>query len=67
MAVQRITSPDCASYGYQARAYIGEGRRLTRFFADDAHGGAERARKLAEAADKQLQRQAKKIKRQAGA
>lgn len=40
MSVVRIYSERCGSYGYQARAHVGNGRpRLTRFFADAQHGG----------------------------
>lgn len=40
MSIQRIESKASHTRGWQARAYVpGQRRRLTRFFADDSHGG----------------------------
>lgn len=63
MSIQRIESKASRTRGWQARAYVsGPRRRLTRFFADDSHGGPERAYWLASAAERGLQRRALKLK-----
>ena len=63
MSIQRIVGTSCGSYGWQARAHVAPGRRLTRFFADDVHGGKRAALELARRAEAQLKRQAKRLKR----
>lgn len=63
MSVQRIDNHDRFTHGWQARAYIAPNRRLTRFFADDANGGTRKARKAADAAEVELKRRAKRIKK----
>lgn len=63
MSVQRIDNHDNFTHGWQARAYIAPNRRLTRFFADDANGGTRRARKAADAAEVELKRRAKRLKK----
>lgn len=63
MSVQRIDNHDRFTHGWQARAYIAPNRRLTRFFADDANGGIRMARKAADAAEVELKRRAKRIKK----
>lgn len=61
MSVQRILDARCGSYGWQARAHVAPGRRLTRFFADDQHGGKRAAYELAQRAEANLKRQAKRL------
>lgn len=64
MSIQRIHSPRCGSYGWQARAYVpGERRRLTAFFADSEHGGTLAAHAKAWRRHAQLQREAKRLAR----
>ena len=63
MTVQRIDNPVGHTHGWQARAHVSGSKRLTRFFADDRHGGQLRAQILAKQADEKLQRQAAKLKR----
>lgn len=63
MSVKRIDNHDRFTHGWQARAYIAPNRRLTRFFADDANGGTRKARKAADAAEVELKRRAKRIKK----
>jgi len=61
MSVQRIEE----SAGYQARQHVGQGKRLTRFFADVKYGGKRKAHALAKLADIDLQRQARRLRRRA--
>lgn len=62
MALQRIVDSRCGSYGWQARAHVAPGWRLTRFFADDQHGGKRAAYEAAQRAEQQLKRRAKRLK-----
>lgn len=66
MSTQRIVHPRSGTYGWQARAYIAPGERLTRFFADDAHGGIFAALKAAVRAEGKLKREARRIRRERG-
>lgn len=63
MSVQRIDSPHTNTHGWQARWPLPgsrtDKRRLTRFFADDKHGGQYDALVLAQKAEKRLRRAAK--------
>lgn len=63
MSIQRIVDTRCGSYGWQARAHVAPGRRLTRFFADDQHGGKRAAYEAAQRAEVQLKRQAKRLRK----
>jgi hypothetical protein len=62
MSVQRIDNPSNHTHGWQARAHVAPGWRLTRFFADDANGGTRSALSAAEQAEISLKRKAKRIK-----
>ncbi len=56
MSIQRIDHDGCSSHGYQVRVHVMKGHpRLTRFFADDAHGGQRRAHRLAKQTEPELQ------------
>ena len=56
MSIQRIESKPSHTRGWQARVYVpGQRRRLTRFFADDSHGGFLGAYDAAAAALDRLQ------------
>ena len=63
MSVQRIDSPHTNTHGWQARWPLPGTRkvkrRLTRFFADDKHGGTYHAWEMAQRAEKRRQRAAK--------
>ena len=63
MSVQRILNTRCGSYGWQARAHVAPGWRLTRFFADDQHGGKRAAYEAAQLAELELKRQAKRLQK----
>ena len=60
MGIQRIDAP--GTRGDQARAHVLPGWRLTRFFADDSHGGRDGAYRLAERAETALKKRARKLK-----
>lgn len=62
MTVQRIKAPDGRrTVGFQARAYLTDDKRVTRYFSVGTFGGVAAARAAAEAADAGLQRQAKRL------
>lgn len=46
MSIVRCDSARCNSKGWQARAWLGEGRYLSRYFADRSHGGSDLAYKV---------------------
>lgn len=56
MTIQRIDHPASSTHGWQARVYIGERKRLTRFVADDVAGGYWPALARAEREMKRLER-----------
>lgn len=60
MSVQRIDSRN--THGWQARAHVAPGVRLTKFFADGAHGGKRRARQLAKLHEAALYELARTLK-----
>lgn len=62
MAVTRICHPATHTVGWQARAHVAPGQRLTRFFADESHGGMARAYDLAVKAELALKRKAKRVR-----
>ena len=63
MSVVRIESSKCGSYGWQARAHVLKGLpRLTRFLADDAHGGKLAALRKARWHEARLQAQARRLR-----
>jgi hypothetical protein len=62
MSIQRIDIPKKRTHGWQARAYISPGERLTAFSSDKAHGGKRKARLHAERAEVFLKRQAKRLR-----
>ena len=64
MSVVRIDNPAGHTHGWQARAHLVAGQRLTKFFADDSHGGVIAAMKAAHTAEVQLQRKAKRLRAQ---
>lgn len=51
--------------GYQARAYVAPGRKLTKFVSDRANGGMGPAWQAAEQVEKKLKAKAKRIRRKA--
>lgn len=63
MAIQRIESRRAKSRGWQARAHVAPGERLTRFFADQLHGGIDAAYAYAMNAEAHLQRQVRRMRR----
>lgn len=59
MSIQRIEHEGCRSYGYQVRVHVVKGHpRLTRYFADGAHGGPLKAHSLAKIEELRLKVQA---------
>lgn len=66
MSIQRIDNPFNNTRGWQARAHVAPGQRITRFFADKAHGGPVAAQRAAEVAEASLKRQVKRARRAAG-
>jgi hypothetical protein len=66
MSIQRIDIPAKRTHGWQARAHIAPGERLTRLISDKEHGGKRAARHVADQVEAQLKRQAKRIRRARG-
>ena len=65
MAVQRISHPASHARGYQARwpdPTRARGARWTKFFADDAHGSAEHAYRLAQAEERDMRDRAARLR-----
>lgn len=64
MPIQRIDHPGCRSYGFQVRVQQpGFPRKpWTRFFADEAHGGAEHAYRLAQAEERDMRAMAARLR-----
>lgn len=62
MSIQRIDIPHKRTHGWQARAYVAPGERLTSFSADKACGGRRKARAHAEDAEQVLKREAKRLR-----
>jgi len=61
MPVQPIRDPSGRIKGWQARAYVPKSKSrsyLSRYFANDKHGGSRTARALAKDAEPNLQRAA---------
>jgi hypothetical protein len=65
MSVQRIVIPSRRTKGWQARAYTQWPRYVSRFFSDKAHGGSRKAKAAAMQAQAELERQARKARRNA--
>jgi hypothetical protein len=63
MSVQRIDIDRKHTHGWQARAYIEPGRRLTKLCSDGANGGRRKARAAAKLAEAALKRKARGMKR----
>lgn len=61
MSIQRIQSTGCRTAGWQARAHVAPGERLTRLCSDNDHGGIDGAYGAALIAERKLQRQARVI------
>jgi hypothetical protein len=66
MAITRINHSESNTVGWQARAHVAPGHRLTRFFADQSHGGMAKAYDLAVAAERQLKRRARALSNAVG-
>ena len=64
MSVQRIDIEHKHTHGWQARAYLAPGERLTAFFSDGANGDAQQALRRAQHAEAVLMREARRLKRQ---
>lgn len=62
--VIRVDNPAAHTHGWQARVHVKDNRYVSRFFADQAHGGNRRARRLAREALPDLERKAARRKRQ---
>lgn len=54
MSIQRIDIPKSHTHGHQARAYLYDDRYLSAFFADQAHGGPDKAKAVAKKAERVL-------------
>lgn len=63
MSIQRIDIPHKRTHGWQARAHVRPGERLTRFFADQANGGKRKAHRAAESAEPGLKRRARELRK----
>lgn len=63
MSVQRIDNPRGHTHGWQARAHLAPGQRLTAFFSDSVHGGTAQALKRAEKAEAKLWIRVRELKR----
>lgn len=61
MSIQRIESTTCHTTGWQARAHVAPGERLTQLCSDNDHGGIDGAYGAALIAERKLQRQARVI------
>lgn len=59
MGIQRVESRKCKTAGWQARAHVAPGERLTQLCSDSAHGGIDGAYGAALEAERRLQRQAR--------
>lgn len=66
MSIQRIDIEHKHTHGWQARAYVAPGERLTAFFSDRANGDAQRALRRAQSAEVVLRREARRLKRLSG-
>lgn len=64
MSIQRIDCYAKRTHGFQARAYVGHGQRLTKFFSDREYGGLKNAAFMAEREELRLKRQAQRIRKQ---
>jgi hypothetical protein len=67
MSIQRIDIEHKRTHGWQARAYLSPGERLTAFFSDQANGDAQQAHRRAQSAEVVLMREARRVRRLRGA
>lgn len=58
MSIQRIDIPHKHTHGWQARAHVAPGRRITAFFSDKQCGGTRAAKRAAQAAEPSLKQRA---------
>lgn len=63
MPIQRIDIPKKRTHGWQARAHVRAGLRLTAFYADQLNGGRRAARRLAKAQAEKLKKRAKELQK----
>jgi hypothetical protein len=62
MSIQRIDIPKKRTHGWQARAHVRAGLRLTAFYADQLNGGRRAAQRLAKAQAEKLKKRAKALR-----
>lgn len=67
MGIQRIQSTSCHTAGWQARAHVAPGERLTKPCSDADHGGIDGSYGAALLAEQRLQRQVQVLLRQRAA
>lgn len=67
MGIQRIQSTSCSTTGWQARAHLAPGERLTKLCSDADYGGIDGSYGAALLAEQRLQRQAKVLLRRLAA
>jgi len=62
MSIQRIDILDKHTHGWQARAHVAPGHRLTMFFSDKQCGGTRAAKRAARAAEPSLKKRASRMR-----